>query len=138
MMFRQKAQEEPKVDMTPMVDVVFLLLIFFMISTTFVETPGIQVDLPESSSQVVEKEPKEVKVYLEKNGTIHVQDREVALKDLATRLDELGREGAGNTTFVLMADREVQHGLVVKVMDAAQQAGFKKLAIATEKIPVKP
>ena len=137
MMFRRKVQEEPKVDMTPMVDVVFLLLIFFMISTTFVQTPGINVNLPESSSQVVEKEPREIKVYIEKDGAIHLEDQAVSLNDLEARLAKL--HGAGkDATFVLMADREVRHGLVVQVMDLAQQAGFKKLAIATEQLPPKP
>jgi len=60
MAFLRRKREEPRVDLTPMVDVVFLLLIFFMISTTFVETPGIEVKLPESSSSITEKAPEEI------------------------------------------------------------------------------
>ena len=56
---------EPYVDMTPMVDCVFLLLIFFMISTTFVETPGLTIKLPESTTQTIAREPKELKTYLD-------------------------------------------------------------------------
>jgi len=131
-MFRRRNQiEEPKVELTPMVDVVFLLLIFFMISTTFVETPGISVNLPESSSELLEKEPKEVKVYLTAS-TISLGDEKLTMAQLQQRL--IGMQGqAAESTFVLYADLKVRHGRVVEVMDSAQQAGFTKLAIATEK-----
>ena len=62
-----------------MVDVVFLLLIFFMISTTFVETPGIEVKLPESSSSITEKAPEEIKVFLSTRGEIFLQEERVSL-----------------------------------------------------------
>ncbi|PLX80473.1 MAG: biopolymer transporter ExbD [Desulfuromonas sp.] len=129
---RQRQSEEPKVELTPMVDVVFLLLIFFMISTTFIETPGISIDLPESSATVVEKEPQELMVFISKDGEIRVDGKAFTLAQLQSFL--LGEKGtAEGTTFVLNADQQVRHGLVVSVMDAAQQAGFTKLAIATER-----
>jgi len=133
MMFSsRRGSEEPKVDMTPMVDVVFLLLIFFMISTTFVETPGIDVNLPKSSLEVTEKKPQEVKVFIDARGKIVIDDQQVSLKGLKERLKTMGARTA-ETTFVLMADRDVRHGRVVEVMDAAKEAGFVQLAIATEK-----
>jgi biopolymer transport protein ExbD len=137
MMFRRRVAEEPKVDMTPMVDVVFLLLIFFMISTTFVETPGISVDLPQSSSEAISSEPVEIKAYVDKSGAIHIGERQIALDDLEKTLAALVAEKGKQATFVLMADRDVRHGLVVRLMDAAQEAGFTKLAIGTEKLPNK-
>jgi len=133
MMFRkQRGGDEPRVDLTPMVDVVFLLLIFFMISTTFVETPGISVNLPESSIEVAEKEPQEIKVFIDAKGNIVVDENQVTLDELRLRLADFG-DKATETTFVLMADRAVRHGLVVEVMDLAKGAGFEQLAIATEK-----
>jgi len=136
-MFRRKAAEEPKIDMTPMVDVVFLLLIFFMISTTFVETPGISVDLPQSSSEAISSEPVEIKAYVDKSGGIHIGDQAVSPEALEGTLARLAKEKGRQATFVLMADRDVRHGLVVRLMDAAQTAGFTKLAIGTEKPPIK-
>jgi biopolymer transport protein ExbD len=137
MMFRHKRDDEPKIDMTPMVDVVFLLLIFFMISTTFVENPGISVDLPDSSSEVSQSEPHETKVFVDRSGTLFLDQSQVSIEQLPARLEAIraGHPEAGS--FVLMADQDVRHGLVVSIMDIAQQAGFRQLAIGTEKKPLK-
>lgn len=131
MAFARRKREEPRIDLTPMVDVVFLLLIFFMISTTFVETPGIAVKLPESSSRVVEKTPEEIKVYLSREGDIYLQNDQVTLDQLRNRLRSHAQKAA-TMTFLLLADKEARHGQVVELMDAAREAGFGKLAIATE------
>jgi len=133
MIVRKRSTDDLKVDMTPMVDVVFLLLIFFMISTTFVETPGISVNLPESTLNVAEKEPEEIKVFVDRKGAIVVDDKQLTLAQLKSRLASFG-EKAKDTTFVLMADKDVRHGVVVEVMDVAKQSGFQQLAIATEKV----
>lgn len=131
MAFSRKKREAPRVDLTPMVDVVFLLLIFFMISTTFVETPGISVKLPESSSQQRKQEVKEVKVYLSKDGRIFLGEQEIEQDDLRRRLKAYGAR-TKTMTFLLLADKEALHGKVVALMDLAKETGFDKLAIATE------
>lgn len=115
-----------------MVDVVFLLLIFFMISTTFVETPGIEVNLPESSARQVEKQPEEFKVYVTKEGDIFLGEKPITLARLKERMNEAGAQ-IQEKSFLLLADRETQHGRVVQIMDAARTAGITRLAIATEK-----
>lgn len=130
--FRRRQSESPRVDLTPMVDVVFLLLIFFMISTTFIETPGLTINLPKSSAQQVPNVQKEVRVYLQANGEIFLEQQRIQLEELIIKLNNFS-EAAKDTTFLLMADQEVKHGFVVKIMDAAKSAGFVKLAIATEK-----
>lgn len=131
MAFLRKKREAPRVDLTSMVDVVFLLLIFFMISTTFVEAPGIDVELPESSSQSTEREVREVKVYLSQRGDLSIGEERVTREELALRLAAYGAE-AKDMTFVLLADREARHGEVVRLMDLARINHFGKLAIATE------
>jgi biopolymer transport protein ExbD len=131
MAWLRKRREEPKVDLTSMVDVVFLLLIFFMISTTFVANPGLTIKLPESGAKRSASEPKEVKVYLSAAGEISLGDQRVTLAELRQRLQGYGSEGA-QMTFVLYADAQSRHGRVVELMDAARAAGFAKLAIATE------
>jgi biopolymer transport protein ExbD/biopolymer transport protein TolR len=131
MSFLRKSSEEPRIDLTPMVDVVFLLLIFFMISTTFVESPGISIKLPESSAQTVDREPKELKVYLSREGDIYHRDRKISLDDFKALLAE-HQSDADKTTVLLLADQESRHGKVVVLMDLARDAGFVKLAIATE------
>ena len=114
-----------------MVDVVFNLLIFFMISTTFVQAPGLDIQLPESSAERVQKEPEEVKVYLSRGGDIFLEDEKVSLEQFRSRLEEFGERSA-DMTFLLMADREALHGRVVQLMDLARESGFNRLAIATE------
>lgn len=123
--------EEPRIDLTPMVDCVFLLLIFFMISTTFVETPGLTIKLPQSTAQTIAREPKELKIYLDKSGQIFHQNQPVTLDQFRALLRQPGSD-VGQTTFLLLADREAKHGTVVMLMDLAQEAGLGKLAIATE------
>lgn len=130
--FLPKRTDEPRVDLTPMVDVVFLLLIFFMISTTFVESPGLSIKLPESSAENIDREPEELKIYLSRDGEIYHQDEKISLDRFKQLLASQG-EQAAETTFLLLADQEARHGRVVTLMDLAKEAGFLKLAIATEK-----
>ncbi|MBE0500894.1 MAG: biopolymer transporter ExbD [Desulfuromonadales bacterium] len=131
MAFRRKQREDLRVDLTPMIDVVFLLLIFFMISTTFVETSGLSIKLPEASTTLADQEPKEIKVYLSKEGVITVDKQEMSVEALKAHLKSFGKKG-GEMTFLLYADKEALHGRVVELMDSAKQAEFGKLAIATE------
>jgi len=132
MSFRRFSPSEPRADLTPMIDVVFLLLIFFMISTTFVENPGLLIDLPDSTAQQLKKEGREVQVYLTEDGKIYFKQQEISLENFIYQLNSYG-PAAKQMTFLLMADQEVRHGRVIQVMDAARSAGFDKLAIATEK-----
>ncbi|MBN2644760.1 MAG: biopolymer transporter ExbD [Desulfuromonadaceae bacterium] len=129
--FRRKKREELRIELTSMVDVVFLLLIFFMISTTFVDSSAIGIKLPQATSRSPEQPSQEVRVYLEKNGLVHLNDRLINLEALSQHLAEY-RGRAAETAFVLVADESARHGRVVTIMDMAQQAGFTRLAIATQ------
>jgi biopolymer transport protein ExbD/biopolymer transport protein TolR len=131
MAFLKKENEGPRVDLTPMVDVVFLLLIFFMISTTFIETPGLSIKLPESSAQTVDREPRELKIFLSSEGEIFYREKRISLQEFKTLLRDY-QDDAAQTTFMLLADKDARHGIVVSLMDQARDAGFLKLAIATE------
>jgi len=113
-----------------MVDVVFLLLIFFMISTSFVDSSAIGINLPQASTGTPEGEQAEVKVYLEENGTIHFNEREVDMQQLKELLNTY-TGNASKTSFKLLADKEVRHGRVISVVDLARINGFGTLAIAT-------
>ena len=133
-MFRRKKREELRVELTPMIDVVFLLLIFFMISTTFIETPGLSIKLPESSTSIADREPDEVKIYLSKEGEIFLQEEKINIAALRAHLKTFGERSRG-VTCLLLADEEARHGQVVQLMDTAKESGFGKLAIATEAKP---
>lgn len=131
--FRRRISESPKVDLTPMIDVVFLLLIFFMISTTFIERPGLNIDLPDGGADKIEQGQTEIQVYLAANGDIFLQREQTTLAELLQHLQSYGPIKAKKMTFLLMADKDALHGRVVELMDAAKFSGFGQLAIATDK-----
>ncbi len=132
MSFRRKVQESPKVDLTPMIDVVFLLLIFFMISTTFIEQPGLSIDLPHSGSEQIRQKDKDLHVYLTASGDIYLERTKVTKAALQAHLSTYRAATAKGMTFLLMADQDARHGEVVELMDMARSAGFSQLAIATD------
>ncbi|MBN2333491.1 MAG: biopolymer transporter ExbD [Deltaproteobacteria bacterium] len=131
MRFQPRRREEVQLDVTPLVDVVFLLLIFFMLSTTLSINPGIKVDLPKSSAEQVKSKKSSIRVALEANGSMYADGKKVSLARLDAIFNGLAKKDA-ETLVIIEADKKVYHGIVVTVMDAAKNAGLNKLAIATE------
>ena len=131
--FHRRIQESPRVDLTPMIDVVFLLLIFFMISTTFIERPGLNIDLPESGAGRIETSDREIQVYLTATGEIYLQRQPVSADQLAAHLASYSPQQAKQMVFLLMADKTALHGDVVQLMDMARTAGIGQLALATDR-----
>jgi biopolymer transport protein ExbD len=124
-------REDPVLDVTPMIDIVFQLVLFFMVSTTFVTSPGIQVDLPRSSAQTLVSEDKDVRVWMTADGAVYVDDVPVDVAGLRRALQAAARRDP-NTVVVIKADQGVSHGRVVTAMDLARREGLSRLAIATE------
>ncbi|HNQ99994.1 MAG TPA: biopolymer transporter ExbD [Trueperaceae bacterium] len=121
---------DPELDLTPMVDVVFLLIIFFMVSTTFitVET-GLPVDLPDAQMSVAEPSNLPT-VTVMKDGAVYFAGARVNESELVELVrTEINR--SGNSTIVLRADRELPHGTAVRIMDLIKQAGAQRIAIST-------
>ena len=130
MMLRHRRREEPRIDLTSLVDVVFLLLIFFMISTTFIDNPGLGIVLPRSDSRRSQEPEKEVRVVIDRSGQVVIDGTPVAAEALAPLLAR--RKADGAAAVVVLADAAARHGDVVAVMDTARKAGFARLAIATD------
>jgi biopolymer transport protein ExbD len=116
-----------------MIDVVFLLLIFFMISTTFIERPGLTIDLPAAASEALKQQEREVHVYLTVAGEIYLESDRVSLAQMRAHLGSYPADRVKTMTFLLMADKEARHGRVIELMDVAKSAGFTRLAIATDR-----
>ena len=131
MNFSHARRADPAIDVTPMIDVVFQLVLFFMVTTTFVNTPGIQVDLPRSSAQQIIAEKEDVNIWMTLEGAIYVDDVPVTFEQLNTRLAAVAKRDP-NTLVIIKADTGVDHGRVVTVMDRARSLGLARLAIATE------
>lgn len=130
MQFRRPRRDDARIEITPLVDMVFLLLIFFMLSTTFIVTPGIKVNLPHSSAEKVTQEKNEVQVVLTEDNKVFVEEMLVDMGGLEQRLAELARRDP-QTLVIIKADTKSLHGKVVEVMDIAKQSGLNRLAIAT-------
>ena len=125
-------EDEPEVNLTPLIDVVFLLLIFFMLSTSLSVNPGIKIDLPKASAEQVKKKKTTLRVAIEAGGRIYLEGKKLSLVQLREKFQVVGKEQGDEALVVIEADKKVYHGLVVKVMDAAKSAGLNKLAIATQ------
>jgi len=121
---------DTRIDLTPLVDTVFLLLIFFMLSSAFVITPGIKVELPKAAYERVFREKKEIRVSITRKNRIYVDRKRVNLKELEKIFRERAKR-APQTMVIIRADSRALHGKVVEVMDLAKSAGLSKLAIAT-------
>ncbi len=127
---RRFVRSSLSLDLTPMVDVVFLLIIFFMVSTTFITLEsGLPVDLPEAQSS--QPQPSDLPtVTITADETIYLAGAEIVEENLVASLRmQLDTSGVG--VVVLRADKTVPHGLTVRVMDLIKQAGAQRIAIAT-------
>jgi biopolymer transport protein ExbD len=120
-------------DLTPLIDVVLMLVIFFMLTTTFVVGTGINVDLPQGQAVQQPRESDAV-ITMTKEGRLYFQDERVSLEKLRSALEQTFRQQPG-VRLVIRADTQVQHGQVVEIMDIAKLIGIEKLAIATAPKP---
>lgn len=119
-------------ELTPLIDVVFLLLIFFMVSTTFVNEPaGLQVELPRSENRELIPEGSDVALVLRADGQIELEGEAVDLAKLKSSLSRIARDEP-STVVVLRADKSLEHGRVVQVMDLVRTLGLTHFAIATD------
>ncbi|MDP0563441.1 MAG: biopolymer transporter ExbD [Candidatus Endonucleobacter sp. (ex Gigantidas childressi)] len=132
---RQQPQSEVLVNLTPLIDVVFLLLIFFMVSTTFTRETHLAVNLPESSGAVMEKEEKQIEIVISKAGEFAVNGRILVNAQIETLKSTLSKVSKGDNKLPLMitADAKAAYQSVVIAMDAAGQLGFVNLTMTTKK-----
>lgn len=117
-------------NITPLIDVLFILIIFFTISSTFLEQPGIKLELPTAKTSETQKTEKAV-LYINDDATLFFMNEPVTLENLPERLQEAMTTNI-DKSLIISADKKVQHGLVVKVMDIARANGVAKLVISTE------
>ena len=134
---RQRIQ--PEVNLTSPIDVVFLLLIFFMVSTSFVKQSQISIRLPQAENTVVVEEvPEQIDIMITADGTYLVNGRELINNRAETIRNALQKTSAGRSDLPLTisADANARHQDVVTAMDVAARLGFTKISIATVNDPV--
>ncbi len=136
MKLRSRDSEELTIDLTSLIDVVFLLLIFFMVSTNFERQAALKVDLPEASSvETPVEKPEKLELVIDPTGRMYLNDQQL-MDDRRKTLIAAFDQAAGNRRdlpLVLRADRMTPHHYVVMVMDVAAELGFSNLSIAADR-----
>ncbi len=127
---RRSNIEEAEVDLTPMLDVVFIMLIFFIVTASFVKESGMDVNRPDAATAVV-KPRGNILVAITPNGQIWIDKRQVDVRSVRANIERLYAENPQGAV-VIQADRDSKNGLLVAVMDAAKLAGVENISIAAE------
>lgn len=134
MKFRKQRKEMVQLNLTPLIDVVFLLLIFFMVSTSFTRENQLQINLPEASAEEVSVISQGLTLTIRENGTYALNGRILASSSIEVLKKALMAESQGKVdqSLLLVADANASHQSVVWAMDAAGQLGFVNLRISTQ------
>jgi biopolymer transport protein ExbD len=125
---KPKQRRETNIDVAPLLDMVFILLIFFIVTSTFTRETGVEVSKPQAQT-ASQLEKENILIAITRDGTIHIDERQV---DMAGLSDVLKRILAKNPEreAVLIADKDAMTGKLVSVIDACTLAGVKKVSIA--------
>lgn len=134
MKFRRQNREEDSINLTPLIDVVFLLLIFFMVSTTFTKETHLTVDLPEANAEAAVEVQQTIEILIGRDGSYSINGNSLVNQKLATLKRALTESSEGDTKrpLVITADANTPHQAVVSAMDVAGQLGFIHLSITTK------
>ncbi len=128
-MRRDRKRNKIVINITSLIDVIFLLLIFFLVTSTFSEQPALRIDLPRASSSGVGRR-EEMVLAVTREGNFFLDQKPVDRGRLAELLAESAR-GREDPTLVLKADREVSYGLIVELMDISRRVGMEKIVALT-------
>ena len=134
-----RPRTQPEVNLTSLIDVVLLLLVFFMVSTSFVKQSQITISLPEAESpSIVEESPNQIDIMITETGKFLVNGRELINNRAETIRNALQKTSNGDNTLPLTisADANAKHQFVVTAMDVAGRLGFTQINIATVNDPV--
>jgi biopolymer transport protein ExbD len=136
MRFKKVKDEEPRLGITPLIDIVFLLLIFFMVTSHFHVASGVSIKLPKVTQKVFNKDEERITLMIDKEGHTYLKGEKIDLNKLSITLKALV-ENEGLVALLLEADKDVKHGKVVQVMDLAKTAGVLSIIIAANWEPKK-
>lgn len=137
MKLRQQISEEPDVNLTPLIDVVFLLLIFFMVSTTFNKESELSIDLPTANGEAVSERQAEVEISIDAKGHYAINNERLVNEQLDTLKAAILKIAGDDRELplIISADGRASHQSVVTAMNAARQLGFSHLTFATKTAP---
>jgi biopolymer transport protein ExbD len=127
---RDRRKSESEVNLTPMLDVVFIMLIFFIVTASFVKESGIEISRP-GASTAVRKEKGNILIAISANDQIWMNRRQVDPRALRANIERMHAENPQGSV-IIQADKAAKTGLLVKVMDAARSAGVKSVSLAAD------
>ena len=132
--FRGRIKEDPEINLIPMIDVLLVIIIFLMLTTTYSKFAELQISLPTAEAEKQLERANEINVVISANGQYLIQRRPVAFRNVPALAEELRLAGANikEPIVVINADNSATHQSVIRVMDAARQAGFGQVAFAVE------
>ena len=133
MNLRPQRREAPEVNLTALIDVVFLLLIFFMVSTTFQRESELKIELPEASGEIAEAPVEALEIIIDAQGRYFLMGEQVINEELPTlrRALDKARGDQKEPQVIIRADARTPHQAVVRAMDAASQLGLVRISLAT-------
>lgn len=135
MNLRPRRPKDPRVDLTPLIDVVFLLLIFFMVSTTFDKQTQLKVELPSAETVAQEeKEEEKIEITIDRHGQFYVNEQELVRHDAKTLQSTLQKiaDGRAELPVIVSGDREAPLQSMMTVMDVVAQLGLSRLSFAAK------
>ena len=134
MKFRRQSRNEDSINLTPLIDVVFLLLIFFMVSTTFTKETHLEIDLPEATGEPLAEQSKQIEILINSEGGYAVNGESVINKKIDTLKAAIEKiaQGDNKLPMIITADASTPYQAVVTAMDAAGQLGFINLSMTTK------
>ena len=130
MRYRDRTEEEAQIDMSPLIDMVFILLIFFMVTTTFVKDMKLDLDRPSASSGVVAS-TKSIRVFIDQLGDVYVDNQQVRIYSLQSKLRDMLRVSTDKSILVV-TDESVPAKTVLEVVDQSKLAGATDVGVSTE------
>ena len=125
--------EDPDVNLTPMIDVVFLLLLFFMVSTSFIRESSLKVDLPEATGEALVEQEVSIDIIINTNGDFIINDvtlLDTSRENIAAVLKKIAGDN-DDPHIIISADADTEYQNIVTAMDTAQQLGYTRLTLAT-------
>lgn len=127
---RHATKDEPEINITPMLDIVFIMLIFFIVTTSFIRETGVEVDKP--SALTAEPRPQgNVLIAIRENDEIWMNKQQIEIHEVRTGVERAKAENP-ESAVVLIADRGARTGMLVQVMDQVQAAGIHRISISAE------
>lgn len=127
-------RDDPEINLIPLIDVLLVILIFLMVTTTYARFAELQINLPQAQGDMAKEQPAQINVNVDAGGGYQVNDRAVAFAGVEALVAALTQaaEGAADPVVVIVADAQASHQSVVHVMDAARRAGYPRVTFVTQ------